>query len=120
MATTDDELREQLVAAIEAAPELAKEDRQHLADVFLDQLNARYDLIPRGSQTKPQPVLPAGRPPWHPRWVPFALLFAFIVFVLPAAFHHHAPIVLFLALAIFLALKSGVLGVRRRGPSWRW
>jgi hypothetical protein len=47
MSTSREELRDHLVAAIEAAPELPRDGREYLADVFLDELDARFQLVPR-------------------------------------------------------------------------
>ena len=110
---TRDELREHLVAAIEAAPEFPKEDRHHLADVFLDQLNAQYELVPRGAGKRSQPAMPARRPQWSVPWLPLALLFAFLIFVVSAGFLHHFPIFLLFVLAVFFFAKSSGMGMRR-------
>ncbi|HEX6506846.1 MAG TPA: hypothetical protein VF221_04365 [Chloroflexota bacterium] len=104
MTTSRDELRESLVAAIEAAPELPKENREHLADIFLDRLNAEYDLVPRGPGRRPQPARPAGGAAWGKPWVPIALVLAFLVFVLPAVVHHF-PIFLLVLVAVFFIVK---------------
>ena len=41
------ELRTELLAMLHAAPELPPDDRASLADVFLDHLQAGYDVVPR-------------------------------------------------------------------------
>ena len=104
MATSRDELREHLVAAMEAAPELPRGDRQHLADVFLDQLNADYELVPRGTGGTPRSARRPNRGGGTPRWVKIALVLAFLIFVVPAAFHHF-PIFLLVVVAVFLAMR---------------
>ena len=50
MGMTRDELRDHLLASLEAAPELARENRGDLADVFLDELDAHFMLVPRESR----------------------------------------------------------------------
>lgn len=113
MATTTDELREHLVAAIEAAPELMKEDREHLADVFLDQLHASFNLVPRAPGKGSQSARPAGQAAGGTGWIPFALLLAFLAFTLPAASHHDVPIFLVVVAAVFLAARGCGLGMKR-------
>ena len=49
MTTSRDELRNHLVAVIEAARELPPDSREQLADGFLDEMNRQFDLVPRGS-----------------------------------------------------------------------
>jgi hypothetical protein len=52
MESQRDELRDHLVAALEAAPELPRDDRAYLADTFLDELDARFELVPRSPHRK--------------------------------------------------------------------
>jgi hypothetical protein len=52
METQREELREHLVAVLEAAPELPREDRRHLADVFLDELDAKFRLVLRTQERR--------------------------------------------------------------------
>src|SRR5947209_17157436 len=47
MSTPRDDLKNELVAVIEAARELPEGDRDYLADVFLRELDTRYNLVPR-------------------------------------------------------------------------
>lgn len=49
MTTSRDELRNHLVAVIEAARELPPDSREQLADGFLDEMNRQFNLVPRGS-----------------------------------------------------------------------
>ena len=77
METQREDLHDQLVAALRAAAELPPEDRQHLADVFLDSLDARYRLVPRdGNPTRSRDP---GNGSLIRRWWP-ALAAAFVVF----------------------------------------
>lgn len=100
-----EELREQLVAALEAAPEMAKGDREHLADVFLDRLSAGYLLVPRDiTSERSRPDKPAGRPPWRARWAHIALAVAFVIFVLPPLLIHF-PILLLVVVIVFLTVR---------------
>jgi hypothetical protein len=105
MATSREEFREQLVAAVEAAPELPREDRQYLADVFLDRLNAEYDLVPRGTGRRPLREKPDGKGAGRVPWLPIALLLAFLIFVIPAAIHH-VLVILVIVAGVFLAIKA--------------
>jgi Flp pilus assembly protein TadB len=113
-----DELRDDLRAMINAAPELGEEERDHLADVFLDRLEEGYRLVPRG-QDLAEPARPAPRRAGFP--IPFAWplgLFALmaVVWLLASSLFfaaHHAPVFLFVIL-IFLALRFFVWGPRRR------
>ena len=99
------ELREHLVAAMEAAPELRSEDRHHLADVFLDRLDEDFDLVPRGAGAKPRSADAGGAPPWWTtRWAKVAMVAAIVLFVIPAAFHHF-PIFLLGALVVFFVMR---------------
>jgi len=50
MTTSRDELRNHLVAVIEAARELPSDSREQLADGFLEEMNRQFDLVPRGSR----------------------------------------------------------------------
>jgi hypothetical protein len=47
-----EELRNHLVAVLEAARELPRDDREYLADVFLDELSSGYQLVPRSQQQR--------------------------------------------------------------------
>jgi len=82
METYREDLHDHLVAVLEAAPELPREDRRHLADVFLDELDAKFRLVPRTQdrreafQTNGQTVAPLLR-----RWWP-VLAAGFALFVL--------------------------------------
>jgi hypothetical protein len=105
MTADRDELREQLLAVIEAAPELPKEGRKHLADVFFDRLSAEYDLVPRGTGTLRRPGGPPGKWGRRPPWVPIVLALAFLLFVVPAAIHHF-PIFLLILLIVFFAARK--------------
>jgi hypothetical protein len=99
-------MREQLVAAIEAAPELPRDSRQHLADVFLDQLHAEYDLVPRGSRGVSRPASLPGPSWFRQHWVPIALVIGFFVFVLPVITHvHFVAFVLFLTVVFFIVRR---------------
>ncbi len=52
MVASRDELRERLVAALEASPELDKDHRQYLADVFLNKLDEDFQLVPRSGMAR--------------------------------------------------------------------
>jgi len=60
MTASREELRDDLRAMVAAAPELSEEERDHLADVFLDRLEAGYRLVPRDG-TAPEPSRHAAR-----------------------------------------------------------
>ena len=121
MALPRDELRDHLVAALEAAPELPRDNREYLADVFLDELDARYKLVPRSRHVNLQTdvdaalsgLVQAGRRWWPAIAAAFALLvvvpslawLAAAGFATHAHGHHpfgFAPFLIFLFLARFL------------------
>jgi hypothetical protein len=110
-----DELREDLRAMINAAPELGEEERDHLADVFLDRLEEGYRLVPRG-QDIAQPARPApGRGGFPFAWPVGVFALMAVVWLLVSSVFvaaHHAPVFLFVIL-IFFALRFFVWGPRR-------
>jgi len=112
MTTSRDDLREHLVAAIEAAPELPRESREHLADVFLDQLNAEYDLVPHGTGTRPRTVGQPGSPWWRRHWVPIVCAIVFFVFVLPVMAEHHVWVFFLFLIGMFLFVRRTKLAKR--------
>jgi hypothetical protein len=75
-----EDLHDHLVAVLEAAPELPREDRRHLADVFLDELDAQFRLVPRTQdrqaafQTNEQTLVSVLRRWWPALAAGFALL----------------------------------------------
>lgn len=113
MGISRDELRDQLRATLEAAPELDGESRQELADVFLQELDRNFTLVPRGS------ALPAsgeervtyrrGRRQLGAFTWPLAMI---VPLLLVLSFAVHIPLFLF-AIVLFVILRS----VRR--PGWR-
>ena len=121
MTKTRDELREHLLAALEAAPELPKEDRGHLADAFLDSLDRDFELVPRSPAAQRRPVssVPRTEPPiagfrlWWPAPGIIALLLLSFAIVSVFAFHH-APVFLFVILFIVAARFFGPWRGRRR------
>jgi hypothetical protein len=131
MAASRHELREQLVAALEASPELDPENRADLADVFLDRLEGEYRLIPK-SAPAPQPVPPAARgwdgsPPWVGRGrqgshIPMVVML-FVGFMLLVAIGHVHLAGIFPILLLFLVFRAVFYGGRGRrgwsGPNWR-
>lgn len=119
MSASREELRDDLQAMINASPELGEEERDHLADVFLDRLEASYRLVPRG-QSNPESGRPApvrGAFPFLSFWPVIPLAFAFLAVWLIAAsafaLIHHVPIFLFVILLI-LVLRFRPWGPRRR------
>jgi hypothetical protein len=114
MATTDDELRQHLLATIEAAPELDQESRAELADVFLRELNSRYDLVPRGStNTRWAERHPVPRGAWAPPVTPFFPFWLVIPVLFALSFVFHLPFFLF-AIVLFFAFRAGRHGGWRR------
>jgi hypothetical protein len=114
------ELREQLLATLHAAEELPRDERSHLADSFLDHLEADFRLVPRsaidsgsgipnarrGRSLRGSAERPSGRPPLLYAWFPFVL-----VLLVTATFVFHAP---FLPLLGILLIARFAL----RGPWW--
>jgi hypothetical protein len=128
METPNEDLRTHLRAVIEAAPELARDDREHLADVFLDELYKGYELVPRSAQRSRRPDVSAAgqavaRTARH--WWLAALAGLALLFALPSLFWattggahvHHPPVFLFFVL-FFVAMR--VFGPWRRGGRRRF
>jgi len=118
MTPAQDDMREQLLAALQASPELPREDRAHLADLFLDDLNRRYRLVPRrgvlrdGLAGATEMFLPGGG------FMPLLLIIAGVFLLLPVLVvslfvlgHLHF---LFLILVLFIVLRFAGFGRRRR------
>jgi hypothetical protein len=133
MASSRNELRDHLLAALEAAPELPPEDRAHLADVFLDNLDKDFQLVPRsqtrgersplGAEGRMRPPFSGYRPWWPLPGIAAFLLAAFLIVSALTFSVHHAPVFLFVIL-FFLAFRF--LGPWRgrgrrfgRGPIYR-
>ena len=118
MVTTREELRDHLIAVIEAAPELPPDGREQLADVFLDELEGQYRLIPRPAhQSWVDDVASA----WNTllrsarAWLPvlaagFGLLFVLPLLLLPFFILFHAPFLILIL--VFLVLRFGGRGMR--------
>jgi hypothetical protein len=118
MAATHDELRDDLVAAMEASPELDTESRAHLADVFLDRLNSEYRLVPKSEPVRrsyaPAPN-PAPMPPVQRRGYDFPPVFglALVVVVALVVFGHIAIGSILPILIILLVFRAVMRGGRR-------
>lgn len=123
MESNREELRTELLAMLHAAPELPVEDRESLADVFLDNLHKGYQVTPRSVAT-PRPAAP-----FRPAPRPFAafsgmaaslgvfLLLTAVLFttVFPATMGHwHRPSILPLLLILFVVMRFA------RGGPGRW
>jgi hypothetical protein len=116
-----EDLRDHLVAALQAAPELPPEERAHLADVFLDELDTRFELVARSGATSwkagPEDVLRrmtaspgrlilAGAAVW--------LLVSSLLWTVGPGWHgHHAPFFPILPLLIVLWLARPWRGFGR-------
>jgi hypothetical protein len=124
MALSRDDLRTDLLAVLEAAPELSRDNREHLADVFLDRLDEQFRLVPRprdrawsdGLMTAWSTFLQAAR-----GWLPllaagFGLLLLLPLLVLPFFVLFHAPFLIFVL--VFLFFRFGGMGMRRRRTYW--
>jgi hypothetical protein len=123
MAATHDELRDDLVAAMEASPELDSESRAHLADVFLDRLNSEYRLVPKSEPVRRSHARvpnPAPMPRARRRGYDFPPVFglAIIVFIGLVVFAHVSFAALLPILIFFLVFRAVFRGGRRRqwGP----
>lgn len=118
MAATRDEIREHLIAVMEAAQELPKEDRHYLADSFLDELDRQFRLESRTPGNDPEGARRANdsrymRPTLAWWRAPFLLLP--VLLLLFVAVH---PPILLLALFLFVLFRFGGLGVSARS-GWR-
>ncbi len=130
MTTSREELRDHLIAVLQAAPELPRDDREYLADVFLDELDAGYQLVPRSRRGNVQgevraalnALLQAGRGWWPVIAAVFALFVVVpsVVWLATAGFathvhgHHPFGFVPFL-IFLFLVRFLGPWSHRRRG-----
>lgn len=121
MAATRDELRDHLLAVLEAAPELPKDDRTHLADVFLKDLDAHFRLVPRPQHggwsddlfAALTAFFQSGRRLWPVLAVVIGLVFLLPLLLFPVFVLLHPPILL-LVLVIILVARSRGPGMRRR------
>lgn len=108
-----EDLRDNLIAALDAAEELPREARGHLADVFLDKLEAGYELVPRSQGSGPRRAVQPAQPmtalvtmSWRKivAGLVLVLVLSSIVWLVGSTFAgvhgHHPPA--FLPLAIFL------------------
>lgn len=119
-----EELRTELLAMLHAAPELPPDDRASLADVFLDKLQAGYDVVPRtraGSVRAPQ----RERPPiqyanWSRLGARFAALLLIVTVLWMTMFtsgdaHWHHPSIFPLLIIFFVAMRF----MHGRPGGWR-
>jgi hypothetical protein len=87
MATSREDVRDHLVAVLEAAQELPRDHREYLADVFMDELNGKYQLVPRTQKRnlggELDTALSGLQQTMRHWWPAIAAVFAFIV-VLPS------------------------------------
>jgi hypothetical protein len=121
MEASREDLRERLVAALEASPELEAEQRQYLADVFLNKLDEDYQLVPRSGA----PGRHRATSVWHgpaaanniERMYPvsrrFIFFLVFLFLVLTVSFH--APGFILMGLAFFIFWRFFGVGVGHRG-----
>jgi hypothetical protein len=110
-----EELRTDLLAMLNAAPELPQDDRGSLADVFLDKLQAGYEVVPRTRAQSARPA-PRQRPtPTFPGRAAAVAGFLLLISVLwmtamsvGAPHWHHPPVFLFpLLVLLVLRLRRG-------------
>lgn len=112
MTASREDVRDELRATIAAAAELSEEERDHLADVFLDRLDTEYRLVPRGqpiSEPERRPRGygrgPIGFPFFWPALVAGLGLAAVLWLVTVSVFAvAHPPIFLFVIL-LFVAFR---------------
>jgi hypothetical protein len=112
-----EELRTDLLAMLNAAPELPQDDRGSLADVFLDKLQAGYQVIPRTRAESVRPVPRQPRPLVFPGRAAVIAGFLFLMFMsmlwmtvmsVGAGHWHHPPVFLFpLLVLLVLRLRRG-------------
>jgi hypothetical protein len=118
MAATHDELRDELVAAMEASPELDTASRAHLADVFLDRLNSEYRLVPKSEPVRQSYTAtpnPAPMPRARRRGFDFPPMFGLAVVVVIAlvAFGHVSLGPLLPIVIVLLVFRAVMRGGRR-------
>ena len=117
-----EELRTELLAMLHAAPELPADDRASLADVFLDHLQAGYDVVPRARAESMRPPRPERAPIHYMDWSRLGARFAALLLVLPVLWmtvftsgnaHWHHPSIFPLLIVFFIAMRF--FGGRRGG-----
>lgn len=119
MAASREDLRDHLLAVLEAAPELPREDRAYLADTFLDELDTRFELVPKTGRASPAAsVAPRGNGPIRQEmgWWPVAAALAALTFLIFAV---TAPLLAFGHPPIFLLVIAFFILMRFRRP-WMW
>jgi hypothetical protein len=115
-----EELRTDLLAMLNAAPELPQDDRGSLADVFLDKLQAGYEVIPRARaqnvRSAPRPRLAPAFPGRAAAVAGFLLLMSvlWMAVLSSGAGHWHHPPVFLLPLFFVLVMRL------RRGRPGGW
>jgi hypothetical protein len=115
-----EELRTDLLAMLHAAPELPQDDRGSLADVFLDKLQAGYEVTPRARTDSVRTVSRQPRPIVFPGRAAAIAGFLLLMSVLwmtamsVGAPHWHHPPVFLLPLLVLLVLRL------RRGRPGGW
>ena len=119
------ELRTELLAMLHAAPELPPDDRASLADVFLDHLQAGYDVIPRARTESVQAPRRERAPTQYPDLSRVVARFAALLLVVTVLWmtvftsgdtHWHHPSLFPLLIVFFVAMRfmHGRPGGRRR------
>jgi hypothetical protein len=118
------ELRTDLLAMLHAAPELPPDDRASLADVFLDKLQAGYDVVPRAraqsAATPRRERTPINYTDWSRLGARFAALLLLVTVLWMTVFtsgdaHWHHPSVFPLVIVFFVAMRF----MRGRPGGWR-
>lgn len=122
MESNREELRTELLAMLHAAPELPPDDRASLADVFLDKLQAGYNVVPRtraeSVQTPQRERPPLPYAAWNglaTRFAAFLLIVAVLGMTVFAGGnpHWHHPSLFPLVIIFFIAMRF--FGGRRHG-----
>jgi hypothetical protein len=119
------ELRTELLAMLHAAPELPPDDRASLADVFLDNLQAGYHVVPRARTESVQAPRRERTPIRYPDLSRLGASFAAFLLIVTVLWmtvftsgsaHWHHPSLFPLLIVFFVAMRvlHGRPGGRRR------
>jgi hypothetical protein len=109
-----EELRTELLAMLHAAPELPPDDRASLADVFLDNLQKGYDVVPRTSARSARAPRPDRTPIQYADWSRLGARFAALLLIVTVLWmtvltsgsaHWHHPSLFPLVIVFFVALR---------------
>jgi hypothetical protein len=124
MESEREELRAELLAMLHAAPELPQDDRASLADVFLDKLQADYEVVPRGRTKSVRAPQRERTPIRFADWSRLGARFGALLLIVTVLWmtvltsgstHWHHPSLFPLVILFFVAMRF----LRGRPGDWR-